>query len=172
MKRVLAVLTALSLPLLGVGTAQAYTYEEQMIHPRNTPITITAKPCTNQLAAWLKQAGFKRKHLRVAWAVAMRESNGQPGESTLPDLGLFQLNVVAWQGSKYWPSNIYDPLQNAKAAKRMVRDFGWQPWGLSVNRGRVSFDYSSYGKWSEWQRYNWIVEPYRRYAAQFPRACR
>ena len=172
MRRALAVLAVLSLPLVGVGAAKAYTYEERLIHPRNAPITATAKPCTNQLAAWLKQAGFKRKHLRVAWAVAMRESNGQPGESTWPDLGLFQLNAPSWQGSKYWPTNVYDPVQNAKAVKRMVRAYGWQPWGMRVSKGRVSFDYSSYGGWSSWQRYNWIVEPYRRYAAQFPKPCR
>ena len=171
-KRLLVVLTVLSLPLVGVSAAQAYAYEEQVRHPRNTPVTTTAKPCTNQLALWLKQAGFKRKHLRVAWAVAMRESNGRPGESTWPDLGLFQLNAISWQASKYWPANVYDPVLHSKAVKRMVRDFGWQPWGMRVSSGQVSYDYSPYGGWSSWQRQAWIVEPYRRYAAQFPRACR
>jgi hypothetical protein len=127
--------------------------------------------CDNLLADWLHQAGFAGQHHKVAWAVAMRESNGQPWESTLPDLGLFQISLPAWGGSKYWPADIYDPVQNAKAARRMVKAFNWRPWGLYVSGRRVSFDFSSYGGWSDWQRYNWIVEPYRRYEAQYPKKC-
>jgi hypothetical protein len=127
--------------------------------------------CDNQLADWLWQAGFKGQHHRAAWAVAMRESNGQPGESTWPDYGLFQISLPAWGGSKYWPADVLDPVQNAKAARRMVKAFNWRPWGLYVSGRRVSFDFSHYGGWSDWQRYNWIVEPYRRYEAQYPKRC-
>jgi hypothetical protein len=131
-----------------------------------------AKICQDRLVGWIKAAGFKGVHVRVAWSVAMRESNGQPGESTLPDLGLYQLNAPTWQGTKYWPADVYDPIQNAKAVKRMVKDKGWQPWGLRVSGGRVSYDFASYGMWSSWQHANWIVEPFERYWAQFPRKCR
>lgn len=167
--RLATILAAALLPLAG-GSA-AHAYEERLPHPRNTIIEAGAAKCDDRLVGWLRQAGFKRKHLKVAWAVAMRESNGQPGESTWPDLGLFQLNAPSWSGSKYWPANVYDPVQNARAVKRMVKAYGWQPWGMRVTRGRVSFDYSSYGGWSAWQRQAWIVEPYYRYAAQFPREC-
>jgi len=130
------------------------------------------KPCKDQVVAWIKEAGFKGANVRVAWAIAQRESNGQPGESSWPDLGLMQLNAPSWQGSKYWPADVYDPVQNLTAVRRMVRDMGWQPWGLRVERGVVTYDFSSYGGWSSWQQQAWIVEPFERYWRQFPKGCR
>jgi hypothetical protein len=129
------------------------------------------KGCNDRLVKWIERAGFKGAHVRVAWAVAMRESNGQPGESSWPDLGLMQLNAPSWQGTKYWPVNVFDPIQNLKAARKMVDDMNWQPWGLRVHKGKVSYDFSAYSGWT-WQRQAWIVEPFERYYAQFPRECR
>lgn len=134
--------------------------------------TVKAKPCKDRVVAWIQQAGFKGTNLRVAWTVAQRESNGRPSESTWPDLGLMQLNAPSWQGSRYWPEDVYDPVQNLTAVRKMVRDMGWQPWGLRVKRGQVTYDFSSYGGWSSWQQHAWIVEPFERYWAQFPKACR
>ena len=131
-----------------------------------------AKPCKDKVVKWIKAAGFKGESVAVAWAVAQRESNGDPSESTYPDLGIVQLNVDAWQGSKYWPANVYDPVQSFTSMRRMVNDMGWQPWGMRVKRGVVSYDYSSYAGWSDWQRLNWIVIPFERYYRQFPKACR
>ncbi len=140
------------------------------------PLPVSApekvKPCKDRVVKWIKKAGFKGAAVRVAWAVAQRESNGNPGESTLPDLGLMQLNTSSWQGSKYWPANVYDPVQNLTAVRQMVKDMGWQPWGLRVKKGQVSYDFSSYGSWSSWQHENWIVAPFEKYYAQFPKACR
>lgn len=130
------------------------------------------KPCKDRVVAWIKEAGFKGPHVRVAWAIAQRESNGQPGESTWPDLGLMQLNAPSWQGSKYWPADVYDPVQNLTAVRKMVRDMGWQPWGLRVKRGQVSYDFSAYSMWSSWQHQNWIVEPFERYYVQYAKACK
>lgn len=136
------------------------------------PAAHQPKPCNDRVVAWIKEAGFQGANVRVAWAIAQRESNGQPGESTWPDLGLMQLNAPSWQGSKYWPADVYDPVQNLTAVRKMVRDMGWQPWGLRVKRGVVSYDFSSYGGWSSWQHQNWIVEPFERYYRQFPKRCR
>ena len=133
---------------------------------------VKAKPCKDRVVAWIDQAGFTGIERRVAWAIAMRESNGQPGESTWPDLGIVQLNAPSWQGSKYWPANIYDPVQSFTAMRRMVKDMGWQPWGLRVKRGVVSYDFSAYGGWSSWHHHNWIVAPFERYWRQYPKACR
>jgi hypothetical protein len=130
------------------------------------------KPCKDRVVKWIKQAGFKGANVRVAWAIAQRESNGNPNENTMPDLGLMQLNTTAWQGTKYWPANVYDPVQNLTAVRRMVKDMGWQPWGLRVRNGQVSYDFSSYGSWSSWQHAHWIVIPFEKYYAQFPKACR
>jgi hypothetical protein len=129
------------------------------------------KPCKDKVVAWIKEAGFTGPHVRVAWAVAQRESNGNPKEATPPDLGLMQLNAI-WQGTKYWPGNVYDPVQNLTAVRKMVRDMGWQPWGLRVHQGQVSYDFSAYGGWSSWHHQNWIVAPFERYWRQFPKACR
>lgn len=137
--------------------------------PEPTP---KAKICNDQVVKWIKKAGFRGKNVRVAWAIAQRESNGNPNESSWPDLGLMQLNAPSWQGSKYWPADVYDPVQNLRAVKRMVRDMGWQPWGLRVSKGKVSYDFSSYGSWSDWQKQNWIVIPFQRYYSQFPKECR
>lgn len=128
-------------------------------------------PCGDRVVKWIWAAGFRGQEVRVAWAIAQRESNGNPNESSYPDLGLMQLNAPSWQGSKYWPDNIYDPIQNLTAVKKMVRDMGWQPWGLRVKNGKVSYDFSSYGMWSSWQHQNWIVIPFERYYAQFPKKC-
>ena len=133
---------------------------------------VKAKPCKDRVVAWIKEAGFKGTSARVAWAIAQRESNGNPRESTWPDLGIVQLNAPTWQGSKYWPADVYDPVQSFAAMRHMVRDMGWQPWGLRVKRGVVSYDFSSYGGWSSWQHYHWIVEPFERYWRQYPKACR
>ena len=131
-----------------------------------------AKPCKDRVVAWIKEAGFKGVSVRVAWAIAQRESNGNPNESSWPDLGIVQLNAPSWQGSKYWPANVYDPVQSFTAMRRMVRDMGWQPWGLRVKGGVVTYDFSAYGGWSSWHHQNWIVIPFERYWAQFPKECR
>jgi hypothetical protein len=130
------------------------------------------KPCKDKVVTWIKEAGFKGPHVRVAWAIAQRESNGNPNESSYPDLGLMQLNAPSWQHTKYWPANVYDPVQNLRAVKKMVRDYGWQPWGLRVSGGKVTYDFSAYSGWTSWQHSQWIVAPFERYYAQFPKACR
>lgn len=130
------------------------------------------KPCEDKVVKWIKAAGFKGAKVRVVWAIAQRESNGNPNESTWPDLGIIQLNAPSWQGSKYWPANIYDPVQSFTAMRLMVRDMGFQPWGMYVRNGRHGYDFSAYGGWSSWHHQNWIVAPFERYYAQFPKACR
>jgi hypothetical protein len=127
--------------------------------------------CKDQVVAWIREAGIKGASVRVAWAIAQRESNGNPNENTYPDLGIVQLNSPAWSGTKYWPDNIYDPVQSFTAMRKMVRDMNWQPWGLRVHKGQVSYDFSAYGGWSSWHHQNWIVIPFERYYAQFPKKC-
>lgn len=131
-----------------------------------------AKTCNDRVVKWIHKAGFTGVHVRVAWSVAQRESNGNPNEASYPDLGLMQLNGPSWQGTKYWPADVFDPVQNLTAARKMVRDKGWQPWGLRVKGGKVTYDFSSYGMWSSWQHHNWIVAPFERYWRQFPKGCR
>jgi Transglycosylase SLT domain len=141
---------------------------EKSARPERTKLT---PPCGDRVVKWIWAAGFRGQEVRVAWAIAQRESNGNPNESTYPDLGLMQLNSPSWSGTKYWPADIYDPVQSLKAVKKMVRDYGWQPWGLRVKNGNISYDFSSYGMWSSWHHQNWIVIPFEKYYAQFPKKC-
>ena len=141
------------------------------VSPGVTPAK-APKPCKDRVVAWIDKAGFTGIERRVAWAIAQRESNGNPNESSYPDLGIVQLNAPSWQHTKYWPANVYDPVQSFTAMRRMVKDMNWQPWGLHVKRGHVTYDFSAYGGWSSWHHQNWIVEPFERYWRQFPKACR
>ena len=159
--------TAAAAAAMLVTATPAVSAEPSPIHARKAD-----KPCNDRVVKWIEKAGIKGESRRVAWAIAQRESNGQPGESSYPDLGIVQLNVNAWQGTKYWPADIYDPVQSFTAMRKMVKDMGWQPWGLRVKGGKVSYDFSSYGGWSSWQHQNWIVIPFEKYYRQFPKACR
>ena len=150
--------------------AEPFLLEEQTVKNYRSP-RVVGPPCKDRVVGWIWEAGFRGENIRVAWAIAQRESNGQPGENTWPDLGLMQLNAPTWQNTKYWPANVYDPVQNLKAVKKMVRDKNWQPWGLRVKNGSLSYDFSSYGMWSSWQKQNWIVAPFERYYSQFPKKC-
>jgi len=136
----------------------------------STPAAV--KPCKDPIVQVIKDAGWRGKQIRVAYAVAWRESNHTPGESTYPDLGLFQINQPAWGGSRYWPSQPLNALSNAKAAHRIWKSYSWTPWGLNADGSGVdTADYS----WSDWQVANWIWNPYVEGLRRFdrlPKACR
>jgi hypothetical protein len=152
------------IPTLILATALAVT-------PAATPAK-APKPCKDPIIKVIREAGWKDIHQRVAYAVAWRESNHTPSESTYPDLGLYQLNVGAWSGTKYWPANPLDAKQNARAAFRIWKDHGWQPWGLNAKGTGV--DASAYA-WSSWQIDNWIWRPYVTGLGLYdrlPKACR
>lgn len=140
-----------------------------------TPTAVPAKypnPCKDRIVQVVKDAGFKGRHVRIAYAVAWRESNHQPGESSYPDLGLFQINAPSWSGTKYWPRNPLDANDNARAAYRIWKDHSWRPWGLnSKGTGVDARDYN----WSSWQIANWIWNPYTVGLARYdrlPKVCR
>lgn len=137
----------------------------------STVKAVKAKPCKDPIVRVIRDAGWKGKSARVAYAVAWRESNHQPGEATPPDLGLFQINLV-WSGTKYWPANPLDARSNAKAAHRIWKDHSWRPWALNASGTGVDMrDYS----WSAWQIEHWVWRPYVAGLHRFdnlPRACR
>jgi hypothetical protein len=104
----------------------------------------------HQLSAILAHVGFRGNSHKIAWAVMMRESRGNPrahnrNESTADDsYGLFQINMRGYLGKarrvSYGlsrDSQLLDPLTNAWVAFRMSkggRDFG--PWGIGPNAYR------------------------------------
>lgn len=106
---------------------------------------------------WLKEvlyhAGFRGKHLKEAWAIAMRESTGRPyaynGNVHTGDhsYGIFQINMIGSLGAerrtKYGLASnaeLYDPVTNATIAYKMSahgKDWSsWRPYnGGSKERG-------------------------------------
>lgn len=95
-----------------------------------------------ELKSLLKAVGFEGKALRIAWAVAMKESNGRPRAhndnlSTGDDsYGIFQINMLGSLGEarreKFdLKSNkqLFDPVVNAQIAYHMTaKGEDWSSW--------------------------------------------
>lgn len=171
---VAALLLAMIACILGAAIVSSCTPAKAAPLPLGSTVKAVkaAKPCKDPIIQVIRTAGWKGKQQRIAYAVAWRESNHQPGESTPPDLGLYQLNGPAWQGTKYWPADPLDAYSNAKAAHRLWRDYSWRPWGLNASGTGVDMrDYS----WSAWQIEHWVWRPYvagLHLYDRLPRACR
>jgi len=119
-----------------------------------------AKPksqCTHFLAKALKKAGFKGKGLRIAWAIAMRESGGRANAiSSTGDYGVFQFNRAAWGSQPWW-----------NTTKLLTRDYNimiaykisqhgktFYPWDID-GKGRHKGEYTSnavYAKYKSWYK--------------------
>ncbi len=109
-----------------------------------------------QLVDVLKQAGFTGEGLKMAWAIAMRESGGKPsafnGNAGTGDksYGLFQINMLGNLGPARLKElglnsneDLLDPLANAKAAFKMSKggtDFGAWAVGPNAYRRSASLD--------------------------------
>lgn len=100
-----------------------------------------------ELKDLLQLVGFEGKALKVAWAVAKKESNGRPlahndnlstGDNSY---GIFQINMIGELGADRREkfnivknADLFDPVTNAKAAFYMTAkgtDFG--SWGYGPN---------------------------------------
>ena len=127
--------------------------------------TSAGKAAKGQLAEWLRQAGFEGEHLREAWAIAMRESGGNPSAHNIgpkdDSYGLFQINfkpvggldpakrdaslrknVAGYSG----PKSLLDPLINARAAAYMsARGRNWSSW-VSPQYGKAATYYDQYAE--------------------------
>lgn len=121
--------------------------------------------CADPLVRTLAAAGWDGFDLRVAYAIAMRESNG---DATAPTGGLFQLKASVWAGTKYWPTDVADAASNAAAAYRLWRDHGWRPWGIGANGRDWWVDAADYGGWSADRQWAWIGAPFAKYFAAYP----
>lgn len=139
------------------------------------PAAAAEKPkCRDSLAVTLANAGFHGKALRQAWAIAMRESHGRNLDESSPwysgALGIFQIQTSAWSGQSWWSRSAM--LNADKQARIVYRYFykrtGWRHWGLTK---AGTLDTTYYGGWSSWQHEAWIMQPYRKFYAQFPKKC-
>ncbi|MFZ2955987.1 MAG: LysM peptidoglycan-binding domain-containing protein [Candidatus Ozemobacteraceae bacterium] len=99
------------------------------------------------LLGWLQQAGLSGENLRIAWAVGMGESGGDPkshnGDSSTGDnsYGLFQINMLGDMGperlAKYGLNSnddLFDPMVNIRVMIEMSGNCtDWSPWSAYKN---------------------------------------
>ena len=112
--------------------------------PSVPPISkyIRAKKLTKtQLYDMLKTVGFKGRNLKVAWAVAMKETHGNPlahnNNSRTGDnsYGVFQINLYGSLKGRVQEygltsaNDLKDPVINAQVAYKMSSEGNnWSPW--------------------------------------------
>jgi hypothetical protein len=92
----------------------------------------------------LIQVGFKGQALRIAWAVAKKESNGRPiahnGDTSTGDnsYGIFQINMLGSLGETrrekfnlVSDKDLLDPVKNAQIAYHMTNGGkDWSSWKI------------------------------------------
>jgi len=131
----LAILVGLSAPAIAPSRADALTAQ---LAPYQNAKQLSDK----QLVGLLKVVGFKGKHLQEAWAVAKKESHGNPldynGNRKTGDnsFGLFQINMLGQMGAdrrvQYGlakNAELLNPVVNAKIAYQMSNGGkNWSAW--------------------------------------------
>ena len=152
-----------------VTVSASATTNEQVYAKSNAPIATEAfikpvvkkaniKPknaCKNWLAVELKQVGFKGKGLRIAWAIAMRESGGRANAiSSTGDYGVFQFNRAAHSNQPWWNTNkLLTRHYNIMIAYKITQHGKtFYPWDID-GRGRHKANYTStsvYNKYKSW----------------------
>jgi hypothetical protein len=124
------------------------------------PAASTEQFYEGRLIEVLRAVGFKGDALRHAWAVAMKESTGNPeahNQNTRTgdnSYGLFQINMIGKLGparvEKYGLSSyedLFDPYINARVAYQMSGGGAdWGPWGIGPNAYNGGTT-GSYHKW-------------------------
>jgi hypothetical protein len=122
-----------------------------------------------QLVAALRGAGWTGERLRIAWAVAMRESEGYPQLVSGPladgsyDHGLFQVNDSRRRETWIKFNSLTEATYAASVALRMTdggRDFGI--WGLG------STGYALELRKNNPNLYNQLYRKWKAYYDQFP----
>lgn len=80
-----------------------------------------------QMIAYARAAGFTGNDAIIAGAVGMAESSGNTHAiNYVPCVGVWQINVRAHP--QYTIEQMYDPAQNAKAARAVWQSQGWAAW--------------------------------------------
>lgn len=161
-----------TLGLTGSASALSSTPAETVYAKSNAPIaTEASKPvvdkaekpnsstgtCKNWLVRELKEAGFKGRGLRIAWAIAMRESGGRANAiSSTGDYGVFQFNRAAWGKQPWWNTKkMLDRDYNIMVAYRISqKGHTFYPWDID-GKGKHKGEYTSrsvYAKYKTWYK--------------------
>ena len=157
-----------TLGLTGSASALSSTPAETVYAKSNAPIATEAstpvvkkaekpKTCKNWLVRELREAGFKGKGLRIAWAIAMRESGGRANAiSSTGDYGVFQFNRAAWSDAPWWNTKkLLTRDYNIMVAYRISQHGKtWYPWDID-GQGRHKARYTTrsvYNKYKSWYK--------------------
>jgi hypothetical protein len=107
-----------------------------------------------ELRALATQAGFTGDDIKIAAAVAMAESKGDPGiigdqgvvdHKWGPSIGLFQIRSLKHPGQFSRPdtlrvaAKLKDPVYNATTAKAIKDAHNWKQWSTFVNGAYKQF---------------------------------
>ena len=155
-----------SMPYASAATPTEQVYVEsapiatELAIPKSVRLLAIGKPrktftCRHFLAQALHKAGFKGNGLRIAWAIAMRESGGRANAiSSTGDYGVFQFNRAAHSKQPWWDTakmlnrkyNIMIAFQVSQKGKTFY------PWDIDGN-GKHKGNYTSkgvYNKYLSW----------------------
>lgn len=122
-------------------------------NPSESPETPKCKP--HWLVKQLEEAGFEGKGLRIAWAIAMRESGGRADAiSSTGDYGVFQFNRAAHSDQPWWnTAKMLDRDYNIMIAYQISQEGKtFYPWDIDGN-GKHKGNYTSsgvYNKYKSW----------------------
>ena len=101
-----------------------------------TVVYVMANLTMNQLASTASAGGFIGNDVITATAIAMAESGGNPNATNTntngsTDKGLWQINSV--NASALALGNPFDPVTNAKMARKVFGSQGWRAWVAYTN---------------------------------------
>lgn len=150
-----AYITAITIGIFAVTAMEAHAEPKQL--PSYQAAVDAADPLVKYKGAktisraglvdLLSAVGFKGYGLKLAWAVAMKESGGRPSalnnnvKTGDNSYGIFQINMIGDLGpmrlAKFGltsKSDLLDPVENVKAAYYMTNGgTDWSSWGLGPN---------------------------------------
>lgn len=115
--------------------------------PAPPPATSAGGSGPKALYNYLRQSGLTGEKLKIAWAVAMGESRGNPraynGNARTGDksYGLFQINMIGSMGParrrEFGISSneqLFDPMTNIRAMMKVSNNgTNWRPWSVYKN---------------------------------------
>lgn len=113
---------------------------------------VSVKTARNAVKS-IVSGGWPDNLVRLAYTIAMRESNGNPNaftrySPTNSDTGLFQINERAYGNQKWFDLNkLKDPIYNSSMAYKYVSRRGefFLPWAMTPGfNGKTGWDWSYY----------------------------
>jgi LysM repeat protein len=138
----------LVIPGVSVPKTPIASYQEPKGGSSSTVPAVTT-PATGAkggkaLLGWLQAAGLYGENLKMAWAIGMAESGGNPraynGNSKTGDksYGLFQINMLGNLGPARLKQynlksneDLFDPATNIRVMIKMSKNFtNWKPWSV------------------------------------------